>query len=64
MKHSAILIRNEDQKQFKVIYVCHWSEIEADDGERDRVKWYGVSTANELYVSDTKGYGYTVENNT
>ena len=58
MKINSILIRRDDNKQFKVIELGHWSTIQADDGELDYVKVYGADGISYLYVSNSKGFSY------
>lgn len=54
--------RISDGKEFSTILRSHWSDIKADDGEEDYVKWYGCETVDnktyELYVSNSKGHAY------
>ena len=55
MMNDDILVREGDQKLFRVDTLSHWSYIVAFDGETDSVKWYGPG-----YVSASKGHTYTV----
>jgi hypothetical protein len=55
MTSQSTLIRRSDGKKFKVVDLAHWSTIAAEDGEQDRVKWYG-----DGYVSANKGASYFV----
>lgn len=57
MRSDSTLVRRTDGKRFRVTLLSHWSDIEAEDGERDRVKWVG----DEQYVSDVRGHGYLLE---
>ena len=54
MDSNSILTRKSDKKQFHFTYLAHWSDIRADDGETDSVKWLG---GNE-FVSADKGHVY------
>lgn len=56
MYSNSILTRVEDGKVFKVTFHSHWSEIKAEDGETDYVKW----GFDDLYVSADKGFTYKV----
>lgn len=57
MLSRSILIREEDGKEFRVTFLSHWSDIEADDGETDSVKMYGP----DQYVSANKGFSYRIK---
>lgn len=39
MKTGAKLVRESDKKVFTVKLLSHWSDIQAEDGEKDAVKW-------------------------
>lgn len=54
MELKTILVRENDGKRFEVTCLAHWSDIKADDGETDTVKWVGGN----YFVSATKGFGY------
>jgi hypothetical protein len=58
MLQGQKILRKSDQKIFTVIDVAHWSDIRANDGETDSVKWYGGSSDIEHYVSQNKGHDY------
>ena len=58
MTSRSILIREADNKRFRVKVLSHWSEIVSD--ETDLVKWYGGSSS-QLYVSASKGHSYRVD---
>lgn len=58
MTRGSILQRMNDGKLFRVMLLSHWSDIQADDGEPDRVKWYGSIGKHEAYVSASKGHTY------
>ena len=58
MYTGARLERTSDGKLFKVTLLSHWSDIQAEDGEEDRVKWYGSIGKHEAYVSASKGFSY------
>lgn len=49
----AVFRRESDGKQFTVTSDGHWKCIEADDGERDTIKWSGGG-----YVSANRGHAY------
>lgn len=53
MTSASTLRRRVDGKLFTVVVLAHWSDIRAEDGETDTVKWYGSG-----YVSENKGYSY------
>ncbi len=59
MKTNSKLVRKEDQKVFTVTFLSHWSDIQAEDGETDRVKWGFDNT----YVSDKGSYALQHEAN-
>lgn len=61
MKSTSTVVRKQDGKIFRVACLSHWSDIVADDGETDSVKWYGGNSQHEFYVSANKGFGYKVE---
>ncbi len=56
MRSTDTLVRSHDGKEFKIKFHSHWSDIVAEDGEEDCVKWYGPG-----YVSNSKGFSYTVK---
>lgn len=56
MRYGAALKRQSDGKIFHVTLLSHWSDIQADDGETDEVKFYGPG-----YVSRVKGHAYTLQ---
>lgn len=58
MRNGTILIRVGDGKAFMVTLLSHWSDIRAEDGEEDRVKWYGMDGNHLAYVSASKGHSY------
>jgi hypothetical protein len=58
MTSKSTLVRESDGKTFRVKLLGHWSDIVADDGEQDSVKWYGGDGDRQLYVSASKGYSY------
>ena len=60
MTSQSILVRRTDGKQFRVKWLAHWSDIVADDGEEDSVKWYGGDATCALFVSASKGHTYEV----
>lgn len=41
MRSDSTLVRDSDGKEFRVTWLGHWSDIQAADGEKDSVKWYG-----------------------
>lgn len=53
MTKETRLVRRVDRKVFRVTNLAHWSDIQAEDGETDTVKWYGAG-----YVSESKGFSY------
>ena len=50
--------RESDGKIFTCTFASHWSDIKAEDGEEDNVKWIGGSLGAEEYVSRVKGFRY------
>lgn len=56
MTTGSILHRRGDSKVFRVVFLAHWSDIQAEDGETDSVKFYGNG-----YVSADKGHTYVEE---
>lgn len=56
MRTNSKLVRDTDKKVFTVTLLSHWSDITAEDGETDRVKWGFDNT----YVSN-KGLSYTLQ---
>lgn len=58
MRNGTTLVRVKDGKHFKVTLLSHWSDIQAEDGEQDRVKWYGMDGYHQAYVSASKGHTY------
>jgi len=54
MHNNSILVRPRDKKEFRVVYLAHWTDIKADDGERDTVKWIGPN----VYVGQRSGALY------
>lgn len=57
MTSDSILIRKTDGKKFKVTFLSHWSDIQSEDGETDYVKW----GFDDIYVSNSKGFSYILE---
>lgn len=35
------VVRKGDGKEFKVTWLGHWSDVEAADGEKQSIKFYG-----------------------
>lgn len=55
MYSTSTLRREDDGKLFRVTFLSHWSDIQAEDGEKDAVKWLWENT----YIS-FDGKKYTV----
>lgn len=55
MNSASKLKRIGDGKVFSVTYLAHWSDIKAEDGDTDTVKWMGA----DLYIG-YKGNTYTL----
>jgi hypothetical protein len=54
---SKDCLLREDGKLFLPTVISHWSTIQADDGEKDEVKWIGGTE----YVSMYKGWKYILK---
>ena len=61
MKLKSILIRVNDNKEFTVKFLSHWSSIVSQDGEVDTIKLLDEHT--HEYVSASKGYSYILQDN-
>jgi len=55
------LKRRSDGKVFEITLHSHWSNIRAEDGEVDRVKWCWGDGETATYVSFDQGHGYTID---
>lgn len=51
MYTGSKLVRLKDQKAFTVTFLSHWSDVTAEDGEVDQIKWLG----GDDYISHTNG---------
>jgi hypothetical protein len=62
MYSTSILKRKTDGKTFKVTMLAHWSDIQAEDGEKDSVKylWGGINGTPVEMISH-KGETYIVQ---
>lgn len=58
MNKNSTLTRVQDNKVFHVVEMGHWTDIIAEDGERDRVKFLQGDRFSEEYVSQEKGMSY------
>lgn len=58
LKARYTYTRRSDGKVFRLTLLSHWSDIQAEDGETDSVKWYGNDHEGEMYISANKGHHY------
>lgn len=56
MMRLTYFVRKGDGKRFNLVLLGHWSDIQAEDGEQDSVKWFGPDSFG--YVSANKGHCY------
>ncbi len=57
MQGRYYFVRKGDGKVFdRILFYGHWTDIQAEDGEGDSVKWYGPDSFG--YVSNSKGFTY------